>query len=73
MSALVSDELIEAVSELHMLFPDWRIGQLFGNLLLAAGNTKEGDIWNVEDKQLLAAARRLIEQNQERKGVQSPQ
>jgi hypothetical protein len=61
MNAAVRDELIGAVSELRALFPDWRLGQLVANLTLAAG--RDGAVWEVEDAELLAAARRLIERN----------
>ena len=62
-----NDELIVALSDLRTLFPDWRLGQLVANLALAAG--KDGAIWDVQDEELLAAARRLIERN---RGRQEP-
>lgn len=61
-----TDELLEAVSELRLLFPDWRMGQLIANLVTAAGGVDAGAIWDMEDEQLLAAARRLIERNRSR-------
>ena len=69
MNVSVADELIEALSELRLLFPDWRMGQLVANLVTAAGGKDAGAIWDVEDEQLLAAARRLIERNGERQAV----
>jgi hypothetical protein len=63
MNVSVADELLEAISELRVLFPDWRIGQLVSNLVMATGATDAGAVWDVEDDQLLAAARRLIERN----------
>jgi hypothetical protein len=66
MSVSVADELIEALSELRLLFPDWRMGQLVANLVMAAGGSDGGAIWEVEDEQLLAAARRLIDRNRGR-------
>ena len=54
-----SDDLMEALSELRHLFPDGRIGQLIANVAMAAG--QDGAIWQVEDEQLLEAARRLLE------------
>ena len=63
MNVSTADELIVALSELRALFPDWRMGQLVANLVMAAGGTDAGAIWDVEDEQLLAAARRLIERN----------
>ncbi len=61
------NELIEAVAELRALFPDWRFGQLVANLALSAG--RDGAIWDVEDDQLLDAARRLIDRNRVREAV----
>lgn len=66
MNASVAEELIDAISELRMLFPDWRMGQLVANLATAAGGMDAGAIWDMEDEQLLAAARRLIERNRGR-------
>lgn len=63
------DDLLLAVAELRALFPDWRLGQLVANLTLAAG--RDGQLWDVEDEQLLAAARRLIERNQARAAVEA--
>src|SRR5689334_6122300 len=57
------DQLLVAVAELRSLFPDWRVGQLVANLTQAAGRDREGAIWDVEDEELLAAARRLIDRN----------
>ncbi len=61
-----TDELLEAISELRLLFPDWRMGQLVANLVTAAGGMDAGAIWDMEDEKLLAAARRLIERNRGR-------
>ncbi len=69
MNVSTAEELIRAISELRALFPDWRMGQLVANLVTAAGGADAGAIWDVEDEQLLAAARRLIERNGGRKAV----
>jgi hypothetical protein len=50
-------------------FPEWRVGQLVANLVTAAGGMDAGAIWDIEDEQLLAAARRLIERNRGRQGA----
>jgi hypothetical protein len=63
MTTSASDELMAAVAELRSLFPDWRIGQLMASLTQAAGRDREGAIWEVEDEELLMAARRLIVRN----------
>jgi hypothetical protein len=66
MTTAVGDELMEAMGQLRILFPDWRVGQLVASLVQAAGCDGEGAMWEVEDDQLLAAARRLIERNRDR-------
>lgn len=71
MNHSTTDELIEAFSELRALFPDWRMGQLVANLVIAAGGMDAGAIWDVEDEQLLAAAHRLIERNRGRLTIRS--
>jgi hypothetical protein len=67
MTISIADELVEAMGELRDLFPDWRMGQPVANLVTAAGGTDTAAIWDVEDEQLLAAARRLIERNRGRR------
>lgn len=73
MKSAATDKLIEAVTELRSLFPDWRLGQLIANLALAAGRDDERGVWDVEDEQLLGAARRLIERNCSRQQAQAEQ
>jgi len=68
MNTVTTDELLDAVSELRVQFPQWRLGQLFANLATAAGCDTPEAIWDIDDSQLLTAARRLIEQNRERVG-----
>lgn len=69
MNISVADELLAAMSQLRALFPDWRMGQLVANLVTAAGGTEAGAIWDVEDDQLLVAARRLIDRNRGRGAI----
>ena len=69
MIASHTDELVEALSELRVLFSDWRLGQLISNLVTAAGGVDANAIWDMEDEKLLAAARRLIERNRGRIAV----
>jgi hypothetical protein len=61
-----TEPLMNALSELRSLFPDWRMGQLVANVVTAAGGTDAGALWDMEDEQLLAAAHRLIERNRGR-------
>jgi hypothetical protein len=69
MSVSIADELAQVISELRVLFPDWRMGQLVANLVTAAGGKDAGAIWDMEDEQLLTAARRLIERNRGRAAI----
>ena len=69
MIASHKDEMVNALSELRVLFPDWRMGQLIANLVTAAGGTDASVIWDMEDDKPLAAARRLIERNRGRIAV----
>ncbi len=66
-----TDELLDAIAEVRALFPDWRMGQLITNLTMAAGGMDVGAIWDTADNQLLAAARRLIEENAARRAVRT--
>ena len=52
------DELIGAIIELRRRYPSWRLGQLIGNV---AGWADQG-VWDVEDEQLLEAARLHLNQ-----------
>jgi len=66
MSADENRELLQLLAQLRGLFPEWRLGQLIANLATAAGATEAGAVWEVEDAQLLDAARRLVRQNSNR-------
>jgi hypothetical protein len=69
MSHTTSDALLQALRQLRVLFPEWRLGQLVANLLTAAGCQEMESIWDVEDEQLLSAAQRLIARNSDRQTV----
>jgi hypothetical protein len=60
------EELLSALQELGELFPDWRFGQLIANVATAARGPQVEAIWETNDDELLAAARRLVERNQGR-------
>ena len=63
------EELLEVLSELGELFPDWRFGQLVANVATAVNGPKVEAIRDSEDEELLAAARRLVERNRGRAQV----
>jgi hypothetical protein len=54
------DELLQVIAELRQVYPDWRLGQMLANLAMAAGRTDAGGVWDLEDSEALAAARRLL-------------
>jgi len=66
MTKTLRDELLQALAELSGLFPDWRFGQLVANVATAARGPQVEAIWDSEDGELLAAARRLVERNRGR-------
>jgi hypothetical protein len=61
-SEIVRLELFAALSELSQLRPEWRVGQTLANLAMTAGRMDPGGVWDLDDDEALAAARRLIEQ-----------
>ena len=59
-------EILQAIGELSVEFPEWRLGQMIANLaVLARGATPEA-IWDVEDEELLATIREQVEQHRGR-------
>jgi hypothetical protein len=54
-------ELLAAIAELSQVDPDLRLGQLVANLATLAQGAKVEAIWDAEDEELLAAAKRLLE------------
>ena len=66
------DELLQALTELSALFPDWRFGQLVANVAAATPRGTQAEaIWDSEDDELLDAARRLLERNSDRAHAQA--
>ena len=51
-------ELLAVVAQLCQRYPDWRLGQLVANV----AGWADQEIWDVEDEQLLEAARLHLEQ-----------
>jgi hypothetical protein len=51
-------ELLAAIAELCQRYPHWRLGQLVANV----AGWADQEIWDVEDEQLLGAARLHLEQ-----------
>jgi len=53
-------ELLTLLTELSEADPELRLGQLIANLATLAQGAKEEAIWDAEDEELVAAARRLL-------------
>lgn len=53
-------DLLAALAELGRAHPNWRLGQTLSNLAMAAGRLDAGGVWDLEDDEALAAARRLL-------------
>ena len=51
-------DLLAAITELCRRYPEWRLGQLVANV----AGWADQEIWDVEDEQLLEAARLHLEQ-----------
>ena len=66
MSPTTRTELLEALAALGQAFPDWRFGQLVANVATAAKGPTAEALWDSEDEELVAAARRLLERNRDR-------
>ena len=58
-------ELMLALAEVHAALPAMRYGQLIANMIfLAKGTASSTDLWDIEDEELLAAAREQLAQLQ---------
>ncbi len=53
-------ELLQLIEEMGEGFPEFRLGQLIANLAFWARGDQDGAVWNVEDQELIAAAREQI-------------
>lgn len=53
-------ELLSILAELSSACPEMRIGQLISNLSTLAKGLSAEDLWNIEDAELLQAARRQL-------------
>lgn len=53
-------ELLRFLADLSAADPDLRFGQMLANLATLAIGAKPEAVWDVEDKELLEAAKRLL-------------
>lgn len=61
MSDSVRGELFRALEELSESCPEYRLGQMIANLAFLASGPSVEAVWNVEDQDLLSAARKHLE------------
>ncbi|HWE36642.1 MAG TPA: hypothetical protein VG406_08750 [Isosphaeraceae bacterium] len=53
-------DVLRALEELSAACPEYRFGQMIANLAMIARGDAEGAIWDMEDEELLAAARKHL-------------
>lgn len=58
----VRREVLQVLAELSEVCPEVRLGQLIVNLSYLARGLSNESIWEVEDRELLEAARKHLEQ-----------
>jgi hypothetical protein len=61
MTKSTRSELLATIAELSEMAPELRMGQLIANLATLARGAKVEAVWDAEDEELLAAAKRLRE------------
>ena len=69
MSSTVRQELLRVLAELSEVCPEVRLGQLIANLSYLARELSNEAIWDVEDEELLAAARKHLQEWRSRRGA----
>ncbi len=62
MTTRVRRDILNTLSELSELCPEVRFGQLIANLSYLAKGPANEAVWDVEDEELLAAARKQLEE-----------
>jgi len=62
-------ELLKTLEELSEIVPEVRLGQLLANLSYLARGPSQEAIWDVEDEEILAAARQHLESWRSRRPI----
>ena len=65
----VRQEVLQVLAEVSAVVPEVRLGQLLANLSYLARGLSNEAIWNMEDEELLAAARQHLEQWRSHRGA----
>jgi len=66
MNHAIRDELLQTLARFGDHAPDVRFGQLIANLAFLAQSSGASDVWEVEDEELLKAAREHLRDLEER-------
>jgi hypothetical protein len=66
MTSQVRQEVLRVLSDLSECCPDVRFGQLIANLPYMAKGPANEAIWDLEDEELLAAARKHLEERRDK-------
>ena len=69
MNSTVRQELTRVLAELSEVCPEVRLGQLIANLSYLARGLSNESIWDVEDEELLEAARKHLQEWRSRRGA----
>ncbi len=64
----IRQEVLQVLAEMSELAPEVRLGQLIANLSYLARGLSNESIWDMEDDELLAAARMHLEEWRIRRG-----
>ena len=62
------DELFTVLKAMRAQYPDWRFGQLVCNVAAWARGAQANSVWDVEDRELVQAAREHIQKKKEKNG-----
>ncbi len=62
----VRKDVLHALEALSETCPEYRLGQMIANLTMLARGDAEGALWDMEDEELLSAARKHLSDWNER-------
>jgi hypothetical protein len=62
------DDLFSAMREMRQKHPNWRFGQMIANLATWARGAQKDQVWDVEDSELVEAARRHLQHKSQKDG-----
>lgn len=67
MTDTACEEMLATLAELKSQFPEMRFGQLIANLATEARGLDPSAVWEMEDVELLAAAKSLLVETRDRR------